>query len=609
MVRAVLDRWTARRKELPVWYHPQYTMGILGMAAGNLQPRRGDFVVGRLEHDGLLRPREVRAPGPVSLPKLALFHPWPYIDACTQPEVLARIFGLQPSEVDVEAIWTSVRLAVSGTVEASRWAAERGAVAFNMGGGFHHAEPGQGSGFCLFNDVGVAIQNLRQEGFDDPVLIVDLDVHQGNGNSAAFSAADRVTVYSIHGSVWSHAERPDHREIHLTGPVNDRRYLACLRTTLVPLARRLRPRLMVFIAGADVLAEDRLGTFWLTLAGVAERDRLVHELAGEIGAGLVVTLGGGYSRAAWLAHYNFARYLITGRLRVSTDPVRELRRSFDEVASRLDPLELQGGDELGLDVSVDELFGELERNPSQTKFLGYYSRHGVELGLERYGVFDQVRARGFEELQLDIEVSDPQRQVVRVRGSKGEQWYLLMELIVRLRELVIEGDRFRCLHVDWVLLQDPTASFTLERPRLPGQEHVGLGISTYVTELFVRVCHRLDLAGVVDNPSHLHNGLGAPAGFRFLSPLLEGRARALRAALADVPITEASWAMEEERVVTRDGEVVRWIPGDHILPLREDLREVFERSAYRAEVEASRRAWERRGIQIKDSTASIEPNQ
>ncbi|MGF1508299.1 MAG: hypothetical protein ACFB9M_02205 [Myxococcota bacterium] len=617
-----LSEWQKRwrrfvRPRLPpdvsIYYDPGYTIRLAGLRTGHVQLRRGDNVVGRLQHDGILEAEDITSPQPVSVKALSSFHPWSYIDASAEPETLSRIFGLDRSMVDVEAMLNAVRIAVGGTVEAAQgvvWGDKR--CAFNMGGGFHHAEPELGSGFCVFNDIGVAVQVLREKGFDAPILIVDLDVHQGNGNSVAFTAADRVRVYSIHGSVWSHVERKDHKEIHLRGAVNDRRYLACLRTTLLPMARRMRPKLIFFIAGADVLAQDRLGTFWMSIAGVFERDRIVHELADELKAGLVVTMGGGYSPSSWLTYYNFTRFVVTGRPRVVEDPGNVVRKSFDEIASQLEATELQqSDDDLIFDFHPDELFGELSGQSQSRRFLGFYSKHGVEIVLERYGLNDQVRRRGYSEVDVQLEVDDPSRQVLRVRGLRHGRWYLLVEMIGRKRNIQIRNQTFKCLHTDWLLMQDPNAHFTLDRPRLPGQEHPGLGVARYATELLIRSCVRLGLAGVSNNPSHFHNGIAGSSEFRFLDPELEGRTRALAMSLSDFSISDASFAMEEERVKTEDGETVKWIPGDQVLPVSQEMKDAFLSEEYVHKMEESTKSWLRRGIHIETSEtiASAESTQ
>ncbi|HJL40256.1 MAG TPA: hypothetical protein RMG48_03060 [Myxococcales bacterium LLY-WYZ-16_1] len=603
-----LDRWIgsfrARRRVasgvVGVWYDPLYIpFDPEGAEAGAAtSSRRGDLVMGRLAHDGFIEPSAVRNPKPVDVDDVASFHSWAYIESTGRPETLARIYGVVPEMIDVERLLSSARTVVGGTVEAAEAVVTTGLrVGLNLGGGFHHAEPEAGSGFCVYNDVGIAIRRLRAAGFTERIGIIDLDVHQGNGNTVAFGPNDGVSVYSIHGSRWNRMECPHHQEIHLRSRPDDSRYLAVLRTTLPSFLDRHRPELVFYVAGADVLAEDRLGTFGLTLEGVFRRDRMVTEWVRDLGAGLVVTLGGGYSSSAWVAHYNHARFLLSGSARVTELRGRgnALEKSFERVARALDERDLRGD---VLDLSIDErdLFGQLSAQPRAHRFLDYYSDEGVRIALERYGIYQALRERGFSNLETHLDASNPERQVIAVDGDKDDETHRLLELVARKRLIEVEGRRFSALHVEWLLLQDPTASFTLDRPRLPGQEHPGLGLVMVMTEMLKRACLRLSLAGITHRPAHYHNAQGAPQSFRFIDPADEGLRRAMGVVLSGLTIAEASRLVDEGHVKLADGTPVRWEVKEHVLPLDPELQAIFRSEDYRGRVTEATRYWLQRGL-------------
>lgn len=600
---AVFERFTARmkararlRSDVGLWFHPDYSGPWRNEPppVGHIEPRRGDLVVDRLLRERLITAGDVRQPESVALEALARFHPWSYLENSTKPENLARIFGTEPGALRAEDLVRSVRLACGGTLEAAREVA-RGQlrVGVNLGGGFHHAEPELGSGFCVYNDIGAAVRTLKAEGWEEPILIIDLDVHQGNGNSVAFEEEDRVKVYSVHGSVWSHRRDRVHREIHLRSAITDDRYLAVLRTTLEPWMEQLRPGLVFYVAGADVLAGDRLGSFWLTMSGIFERDRLVADLARDHGAGLVVTLGGGYSRQAWVSHYNFVRYLLTDRRSIESQ-TESRRESFDRVHRALDPLELQRDpDELHLDLDPSELFGQLTRSASARRLLDFYSKHGVEMALERYGIIEKVKKRGYEDIQLELELSDVEHQRVLVDGFADGRWYRVIELVMRKAEVEVPdqpGEKVESLWVEWLLLQDPRASFSLDRPPLPGQAHPGLGLARDFVELLIRICQRLELGALVDVPAHYHNGIAASPEFHYLDPDVEGRARALTTVLAGISVPEGSRLVDQGMVKTSGGEPFEWVTAPHVMAFDARLRDYFRSAEYRERaVEATNR--------------------
>lgn len=604
----LVDRWRSRRRlsrsRVSLFYHPTYAAHGLRLTArtSEIEPRRGELVIMQLIEDGVLHARDIKASPDVSVRALGLFHTEGYLDRVPFAETLAPIFGLQPADVSVDPLLDASRRAVGGTVSAATHVAGGKGVAVNLGGGFHHAEPDRGSGFCVYNDIGIAIRKLREDGFDGRIAIVDLDFHQGNGNSAAFEDDPSVLVFSVHGSVWRHSEKCPF-EYHLEGDVDDERYLAFLATHLEPALAPFEPSLVFYIAGMDVLRRDALGTFDLTLDGVFARDRYVAELTKRLDAGLVVTMGGGYSEAAWTGFYNLTRFLLTGRPRVWRPARPDIALRFAHIARTIDPLDLTRTDDV---ITEEDVYGDLVGRRRALRILGFYSRHGIELALERYGVFGRLREKGFMDLRLEVVPDDPARQIIRVRGKRhhlGEP-LLLIELVVAKRtvEAPYEPDEsIDVLEVNWLLLQDPSKSFTLERPPLPGQEHPGLGVAREAEQMLIRAADRTSLAALLDRPQHFHNALGSAKRFHFVDPEEEGRFRALAAQLADHPVETASQLVDEGKVLNADGSVYVWDPGAHMMPISERLVAYFASDEYRERALAAAAAFR---VTVEPSEAS-----
>ncbi|AXK40330.1 histone deacetylase family protein [Crenobacter cavernae] len=181
------------------------------------------------------------------------------------------------------------------TVAAAR-AALAGGVGISLAGGTHHAFADRGSGFCVFNDVAVAASLMLEEGRVRRVLVIDLDVHQGNGTAALFQNEPRVFTFSMHGEKNFPFRKVDGDwDIDLPDGTGDDAYLATLSAALPALFELARPDLVFYLAGADPYSGDRLGRLALSGAGLTERDRRVFEACRAYGAALAVTMAGGYA--------------------------------------------------------------------------------------------------------------------------------------------------------------------------------------------------------------------------------------------------------------------------------------------------------------------------
>jgi len=578
--------WRQRRRaqrrlsdDVGLWYHPQYKVEALAETARvpGVEVARGEMILGTLAAQGLIGPKLVRPAPLIAWGDLARAHSEAYLDETARPECLGRIFGLEAHFIEVDPILIAQRRQVGGTVEAAQWASlNKDRVAFNIGGGFHHAEPESGMGFCVYNDIAVAIAVLRADGFDAPIGIVDLDYHQGNGNIVTFEDDETVCTYSIHGSVWSHVEAAADKQFLMPSETDDEAYLQELSETLPAMLEAISPGLLFYVSGNDVLKGDRLGEFMLTREGVLERDRFVIELARKHECPAVVTLGGGYSDDAWRSSTDFIRWLLTDEAKVTEEPKTSVYEQYAQIAAELDPYDLQrpSGE---WELSEADLMGDLASPGYRaTRLLDYYSRHGLEFALEKYGLADEIRQLGFTDLDLAVDPSDPERQHLTVRAKKeGTEHLLVDQVLRRVTRPAPEGleppDEIRLLYIEWMMLQNPTEEFSLRNPQWPGQDHPGLGIGEKTMHMLLQGAQRLELDGLAHHPSRYHIAfIGGGQSF-FLDPEIQGRFEAIREVLAPLDLAEAAWKMERGEVCWSDGEPIEWIPEDIVIPASDRL--------------------------------------
>jgi acetoin utilization deacetylase AcuC-like enzyme len=258
----------------------------------------------RLLERGVLAPGDLE-PGPL-LPRevLALAHGEAYLRACfegTWDQPAQRRLGFPWSE----ALLRRSQSSSGGTLAAARHALQAG-FAGNLAGGTHHAAADSGSGYCVFNDLAVTTLVLLLERRVGAVLIVDLDVHQGDGTAAILAGEARAFTFSMHGEKnFPFRKQRSSLDVGLPDGCGDEPYLALLGAHLPAMLEAARPDLLLYQAGVDPLEEDTLGRLHLTHAGLRARDRAVFEAARRAGVPLALTLGGGYAKpleATVLAH-------------------------------------------------------------------------------------------------------------------------------------------------------------------------------------------------------------------------------------------------------------------------------------------------------------------
>ena len=274
-----------------VFYSPYYYADI---GEGHVFPiRKFELVRDALLNEGTLLPEEIIEPGPASVEDVRLVHTEDYVTRLIDGTLTAkevRKLGLPWSRSLVRRSF----LACSGTINAAKEALSAG-VSSNLAGGTHHAFPDRGEGFCVLNDVAVAIRVLQKEKLAERFLIVDCDVHQGNGTAAIFSGDSNVFTFSMHGAKnYPLFKEVSDLDIELPDGTGDTEYLETLDEAL----HRIRMHdadLIFYLAGADPYEKDKLGRLKLTINGLKQRDEMVLTFARSRSVPIVTTMSGGYS--------------------------------------------------------------------------------------------------------------------------------------------------------------------------------------------------------------------------------------------------------------------------------------------------------------------------
>ncbi|MGE0434685.1 MAG: histone deacetylase [Planctomycetota bacterium] len=236
---------------------------------------------------------------PLTRAQIERVHTGEYLDRLLQYANTTPEFAVAELEVPCyPETLHAVELAAAGTLAAARTAVETGTFGYHIGGGFHHAFANHGEGFCIINDIAVAIRLLLDEGTIERALVVDVDVHQGNGTAVIFKNEPLVTTFSIHNQAIYPSKVRSDLDIGVAPFTDDAGYLAALDPAIAQLIVTAdpRPQLMVYVAGADPFAEDQLGGLRLTKAGLRERDRRVLIACRDAGIPVAVVLAGGYAR-------------------------------------------------------------------------------------------------------------------------------------------------------------------------------------------------------------------------------------------------------------------------------------------------------------------------
>lgn len=246
----------------------------------------------RLVESGLARPEDIHEPPEPDADDVRLVHTPEYVD-----DLLNLRWSSRTVRSELPMTWEVVHgymLHAAGTILACRFALEDG-VAMHLGGGFHHAFPDHGEGFCYVNDVAVGIRKLMVEGLVERAAVIDCDLHQGNGTARAFREEPAVFTFSIHQERLYPIKEESNLDIGLDDETGSGLYLERLGQALPGILNGHQPGLVVYVAGADPYRDDQLGALRLSKRGLAMRDRMVIEGCHRRGISVVPVLAGGYA--------------------------------------------------------------------------------------------------------------------------------------------------------------------------------------------------------------------------------------------------------------------------------------------------------------------------
>ncbi|MBC7628066.1 MAG: histone deacetylase [Ferruginibacter sp.] len=271
----------------PIYAHP--------LPEGHRFPMlKYELIPAQLLHEGSITADNIFSPGICPDEIILLTHEKEYLERIHNQTLLAkeqRHIGFPQSP----ALTLRELMIAQGTIDCCNYAFQNG-VALNVAGGTHHAFANRGEGFCMLNDMAIAANYLLHKNIARQILIIDLDVHQGNGTASLFEQEKRVFTFSMHGehNYPFHKEKSD-LDIPLKDGIADKEYLDLLKATLPKLLQEVRPDFAFYLSGVDILNTDRYGKLKVSPQGCIQRDEFVFTTLQQHGVPCAVAMGGGYS--------------------------------------------------------------------------------------------------------------------------------------------------------------------------------------------------------------------------------------------------------------------------------------------------------------------------
>lgn len=253
-----------------------------------------ELIPGQLLYEGLISSENIFSPGPVDEATILTTHNADYWRQLRELTLLPKEQRRIGFPLSARLVEREIRIA-QGTIDGCHYALDYG-VAFNVAGGTHHAGSNWGEGFCLLNDQAISANYLLNNKIAKSILIIDLDVHQGNGTAEIFESEPRVFTLSMHGvNNFPYRKEISDLDIGLADDTGDDEYLQILKDTLPGLIQKQQPDFIFYLSGVDILKTDKLGKLALSREGCLERDRFVFEQSKKNQIPVQVSMGGGYS--------------------------------------------------------------------------------------------------------------------------------------------------------------------------------------------------------------------------------------------------------------------------------------------------------------------------
>ena len=299
----------SRNNNVPIVYSKKYKISLMGLE--KLHPfdiAKYDKIYKQLKAEGWATEKNIHTPPALTEEQLKLIHTEAYIQSWKSSRKLAQYLeapqmAALPGAMLQGSVVKRFQLASGGTLLAARLALQS-QVAINLGGGYHHAKPEQGEGFCLIADVPIAIRQLQKEKKIQRALIIDTDAHQGNGTIVCLAQDPKTFTFSMHESgIYPVPKEKGDWDIGLNAGTTDAAFLDTLRKALPIMFQRSKPDIVFHVAGCDTLAGDPLANLAMTHDGIAKRDAMVAAYCKKMNIPYVMTMAGGYSKDAWKAQH------------------------------------------------------------------------------------------------------------------------------------------------------------------------------------------------------------------------------------------------------------------------------------------------------------------
>lgn len=267
-----------------------------------------------LVEEKLLKRHHILRPDLCSYDDLRLVHTEKYIKTLQDPQYVSKILKLHTVDMFYNSILEYYRAVTGGTLLATAYALKWNKPAFNLGGGYHHAHPDRAEGFCLINDVAIAIEKFRELHRGRKFMIIDLDYHQGNGNLLYFQDDPDVYTFSMHADSWVEIERPHNKDILLSADCDTEEYMKVLESELNDACLNYKPDAVFYIAGSDPYQKDTLAGMNIAREGMLQRNLFVYSKVRDAKLPLVILAGGGYGEESWVVYYDFIKHVLQNKV-------------------------------------------------------------------------------------------------------------------------------------------------------------------------------------------------------------------------------------------------------------------------------------------------------
>jgi acetoin utilization deacetylase AcuC-like enzyme len=303
-------KWRSRlrNRNLRVVFSHDYYHGLSGVShIDTFDVMKFKRIRDALVEQKVIKRKKILVPEMVSYQDMGLVHTESYIKNIQDPTHVSQLFHLHLDTPWDSAILEFFRIVTGGTLMATEYAIHNRAAVFNLGGGFHHAQPDKAAGFCLINDVAIAISKYHKCNLLTRAMIIDLDYHQGDGNLLIFKDDPDIMTFSMHASSWLTVDKQNNIDLIVPEKSDGQQYLQILRSHLPPAFYNFKPDLVFYIAGSDPYEADTIGDMKLTRQEMLDRNLFVYNLVYSQNVPLVILAGGGYGPHSWNIYFDFIK--------------------------------------------------------------------------------------------------------------------------------------------------------------------------------------------------------------------------------------------------------------------------------------------------------------